>query len=158
MTSWSTSTQVGRVDCRRFVAVNQPSAALDPNAPARQITGAIFVAVLSATAWFAWMGWDSQYQVDPVTQVRSGPYEQWQVVGCGLSLLVVFVAALALGLRRWYTSAALVGAFTAAWTWTAARADETGTFLVGAVLVAAGLSMATMVGSWIALVISHRRR
>jgi hypothetical protein len=104
------------------------------------------------------MGWDSQYQVDPVTQVSSGPYEPWQVVGCGLSLLVVFCAALLLGVRPWYASGALVVAFTAAWTSTAARQDDTGLYLVGAFLVAVGLSMATALGSWIALVISHRRR
>jgi hypothetical protein len=102
------------------------------------------------------MGWDSQYQIDPVTEVRSGPYETWQVAGCTFSLLAVFVASLALGVRPWSVSAALVTAFTAAWTWTASQQDDTGAYLVGAILVAAGLSMATAIGSWVALLISYR--
>jgi hypothetical protein len=126
--------------------------------PTGQVVGAIAVAGLSAAAWFAWMAWDSEYQVDPVTQVASGPYETWQVVGCGVSLIVVFVAALVLRVRPVFASVALVVAFTAAWTWTASRADQTGLVGVGAIMVATGLSMATAVGSWVALVVSHRRR
>lgn len=114
------------------------------------------MAVLSAASWFAWMGWDTQYQIDPVTGVSSGPYEAWQVIGCGLSLLVVFAGAVALRVRHWYVAAALVAAFTAAWIVTAAQQDDTGAYLFGAVLVAAGLAMATAIGSWVARFISYR--
>ena len=48
-----------------------------------QVLGGLTVAVLSAGSWLAWMGWDDEYQIDPRTQVASGPYEAWQVVGCG---------------------------------------------------------------------------
>lgn len=117
----------------------------------RQAAGTLAVAVLSALAWFAWMGWDSQYQVDPVTQVSSGPYEAWQVIGCGLSLLALFVAALLAGIRPLLAGAALTLAFTAAWTATAARADDTGLYVVGMMLVLGGLAMATTVVSLVVL-------
>jgi DMSO/TMAO reductase YedYZ heme-binding membrane subunit len=79
-----------------------------------QVAGGLVVAVLAAVLWFAWMGWDTHYQTDPVTQVTSGPYEAWQVVGCALSLLVVFVGALLIGVRPLWASAALTLGFTAA--------------------------------------------
>jgi hypothetical protein len=46
-----------------------------------QVVGASAVAAPSVGAWYGWLGWDSTYQVDPTTQVSSGPYEAWQVVG-----------------------------------------------------------------------------
>jgi hypothetical protein len=112
-----------------------------------QIAGASAVAVLAALAWFAWMGWDSQYQVDPVTQVASGPYEAWQVIGCAISLLVLLVGALLAGVRPVPASAALTVAFTAAWTATVAPGDETGMSGVGTTLLLCGLTAATMVVS-----------
>ena len=113
--------------------------------------GALAVAVFSAGAWFAWLGWDSTYQVDPATQVATGPYEAWQVIGCGLSLLVVFVGALLAGVRPLLASAALTLAFTAAWTATAAPRDETGLYGVGMILLLIGLTGATAVVSFVVL-------
>jgi hypothetical protein len=116
-----------------------------------QASGALAVAVLSAVLWFAWMGWDTQYQVDPVSQVTSGPYEAWQVIGCVLSLLVVFVGALLAGVRALWASAALTVAFTAAWTATAASTDETGLYGVGTILLLLGLAAGTTVVSLVVL-------
>jgi hypothetical protein len=110
-----------------------------------QVVGVLAVAVCSALSWFAWMGWDQQYQVDPITGVASGPYEVWQVIGCVLSLLALLVGALLVGVRPLPAAAALTLAFTAAWTVQAARTDETGLHAVGAVMLLAGLSMATAV-------------
>jgi hypothetical protein len=112
-----------------------------------QALGVLAVAVLSALSWLAWMGWDDQYQVDPATGVASGPYEAWQVIGCALSLLVVFVGALLAGVRPWMACAALTLAFTAAWTAQAAPDDETGMFGVGVIMLLVGLSVATIVVS-----------
>lgn len=112
-----------------------------------QVLGGLGVAVLSAGVWFGWMGWDSEYQVDPVTRVASGPYEAWQVIGCVVSLLVVLVGALLLGVRALVASVAMTVAFTVAWTAAAAPGDETGTSGVGTVLVFVGLAMATAVVS-----------
>lgn len=138
---------------RKFFAMTANAA--HRHSPTFQIIGASVVAVLSAASWFAWMGWDHEYQEDPVTHVWSGPYETWQGVGCGISLIVVFCAALLLRVKPLYASAALVVAFTSAWTWTAASSDETGMFMVGSIMMLVGLSMATAVGSGIALAIRH---
>ena len=110
-----------------------------------QIFGAVTVAALAAASWYGWMGWDTEYQIDPVTQVASGPYQAWQVIGCVLSLLVVFVGALLAGVRPLWASAALTLAFTAAWTATAAPEDETGMYGVGMIMVLVGLAIATTV-------------
>ncbi|MET8151497.1 hypothetical protein ACIBSW_20335 [Actinoplanes sp. NPDC049668] len=121
----------------------------------RQIAGAFVVALLSALQWYVWMAWDTEYQTDPVTQVSSGPYEAWQVVGCAASLLVVFVAALLLGARPLWASAALTLAFTAAWTATASATDSSGLYVVGTVMVLAGLAATTTV---VSLVVTALRR
>jgi hypothetical protein len=110
-----------------------------------QLIGVAVVAVVAALSWFAWMGWDHEYQVDAATGVTSGPYETWQVAGCALSLLVVFVTALLAGVRPVPASAALTLAFTAAWTVQAARTDETGLYGVGTIMLLAGLTAATAV-------------
>jgi hypothetical protein len=116
-----------------------------------EVLGGLIVAVLSAASWFAWMGWDHHYQIDPRTQEVSGPYEAWQVLGCAATLLVVLVAAL-LGRVRWFVAApAVTVAFTAAWTVSAASTDETGLFGAGAVLLGLGLAVGTTVVSMIVL-------
>jgi hypothetical protein len=121
-----------------------------------QIVGVLAVAVGSALSWLAWMGWDQQYQVDPATGVSSGPYEAWQVIGCALSLLVLFVGALSAGVRPLPASAALTLAFTVAWTVQAAAADDTGLYAVGAIMLLLGLGVATTVVSAVTLAIRKR--
>jgi hypothetical protein len=101
--------------------------------------GAIGLAVLTVAAWWLWLGWDTQYQNDPVTGVSSGPYEAWQVTGCVLCLAAIAVAG-GLLLRPWIVISVMTVAFTVAWSWSAARTDDTGLWLVGAFLVVAGLS------------------
>jgi len=124
--------------------------------PWHQVLGGLTVAILSAGSWFAWMGWDHQYQIDPRTQVASGPYEAWQVVGCGGSLLLLLVVALLLRVRWFVASPAMTVAFTAAWIATAASTDETGMYGVGAILVLLGLTAGTAVVSMIVLGLRRR--
>jgi hypothetical protein len=106
-----------------------------------QLVGVLGVAILSALSWFGWMGWDSEYQV--VDGVASGPYEAWQVVGCALTLLAVFVGALLAGVRALFAAPALVLAFTTSWTVQAAREDVTGMYGVGTVALLIGLTAGT---------------
>lgn len=108
--------------------------------PLFQVLGTAAVAVLSVVVWFAWLGWDDGYQTDPVTGAESGPYEVWQIAGCGVSLLILLVAAELAGVRALPASAALVLGFAAAWIVDAARSDETGLFMVGAIMLVGGLS------------------
>src|SRR4051812_18346973 len=116
-----------------------------------QVLGGLAVAALSAGSWWAWMGWDHEYQIDPRTQLASGPSEAWQVVGCVGSLLVLLVVALLLRVRWFVASPAMTVAFTAAWTVTAASTDETGLYGVGMILLLIGLTAATTLLSMIVL-------
>lgn len=117
----------------------------------------VALVLLTAACWWAWLAWDETYQVDPVTGNASGPYEAWQVIGCVLSLVAVGSVA-ALLLPAWVVVGTMTVAFTAAWTATAQSQDETGLFMVGAMLVFVGMACAS--GVLVALVqaIAHRRR
>jgi hypothetical protein len=114
-----------------------------------QAAGVLAVAILSALSWFAWMGWDHQYQI--VDGEPAGPYEAWQVAGCVLSLLAVFVGALLLRVRAWAAAAALVLAFTIAWTAQASGEDESGMYAVGAIGLLIGLIAGTALVSAVVL-------
>ncbi len=97
---------------------------------------AVALAVGTALAHAAWLGWDQEYQRDPVTGASTGPYAAWQVVGCVLTLVALAAAA---GLvRRPGAAVAVPVVFTAAWSLEAAARDDGGLWLVGAVLVLAG--------------------
>jgi hypothetical protein len=65
----------------------------------------------------------------------------WQVVGAGLSLTALLVGALVAGLPPRHAGGAVTMGFTAAWTAHAAREDASGLFLVGALMLLAGLSV-----------------
>jgi hypothetical protein len=47
----------------------------------RNLLGVIATAAATVVAWWAWLGWDSQYHNDPVKHDASGPYEAWQIDG-----------------------------------------------------------------------------
>ncbi|PRZ16703.1 hypothetical protein [Nesterenkonia sandarakina] len=110
---------------------------------ARFLTWSIFVILGSAGAWFAWMGWDQEYQVDPMTGLEHGPYEAWQVIGCGVTLLAVALPA-SWG-RHWKSVLLLPPSFTVAWSVTAAAEDVTGLWMVGAIMVLIGSSVGAAV-------------
>ena len=84
-----------------------------------------------------WLAWDQEYQRDPVTGVSSGPYEAWQVVGCALTLGAV---ALVAGLRQrpWLALAVVPSVFTLVFSLRAAPEDESGLWVVGAMLLLMG--------------------
>lgn len=121
-----------------------------------QPVGGAVVVVLAATLWFAWLGWDRQYQTDPETGISSGPYAAWQVIGCAVCLLVVLVGAVVTGIRPLLAGAALTAGFTAVWTVDAASQDETGLFMVGALLLFVGLASASAAVAFTTLVLSRR--
>ena len=109
----------------------------------RRTTWTAGAAALSVLAWVAWLAWDREYQYDPATSTTSGPYAEWQVVGCVLTLLA---AAVLVGWVQRPLVAALVVTvpFTLCWTVDAALQDETGLFLVGALLIAVGLFLGSL--------------
>jgi hypothetical protein len=115
--------------------------------------GALVLAGLTVASWFAWMGWDTEYQVDPVTQSSSGPYEPWQVIGCVVTLLVLAVVA-ALRLSPW----TVIATTTVAWVFSAARSDDSGLWAVGAILVAIGMAGGSAITAFAARAVHESRR
>jgi hypothetical protein len=110
----------------------------------RSLAGAAVLAVATVVTWYAWLGHDTGYQVDAAGN-PSGPYTPAQVAGCVLTLAALLVAAVVLRVHPLGAAAAMTAAFTTAWTAQAAARDETGLFLVGAVLVLAGTAAGTTV-------------
>jgi hypothetical protein len=109
----------------------------------RSLAGAVVLAAATALTWYLWLGRDTEYQFD-ANGVASGPYTTGQVAGCVLTLLVLLVAAVLLGVRPLIAAAAMTLAFTVAWT-AQASSDETGLFLVGAIMVFVGCAAGTSV-------------
>jgi hypothetical protein len=112
------------------------------------------VVVATAVAWLAWFGWDTQRTTDPVTGNTTGPYEWWQVAGCVLTLLgVAIYGALRLGLGALVVSMTVT--FTVLWAVWAILSDDSGLWFVGALMVAAGMAVGTLL---VHTVISSARR
>ncbi|SIM79104.1 hypothetical protein [Micromonospora cremea] len=113
--------------------------------------GALFLAVATVGVWVLWLGWDTEYTVDPQTGSRSGPYEPWQVIGCVLTLALL--AALAgTRLSPWLVAPVMTVAFTAAWSRGALSSDDSGLWAVGAILVLIGMA----IGSTLVSIGAHR--
>lgn len=121
----------------------------------RSLAGAVVLAAATVVTWYAWLGRDTEYQTDPVTGNETGPYTTAQVAGCVLTLLVLLVAAVLLRVHPLVAAATMTVAFTAAWTVQAGSSDETGLFMVGAILVFAGMAAGTTA---IGLLVAAARR
>jgi hypothetical protein len=119
----------------------------------RSLAGAVLLAAATVATWYAWLGRDTEYQVDAAGQA-SGPYTTAQVAGCVLTLAALLVAAVLLRVHPMVAAATMTVAFTGAWTVQAAE-DETGLFLVGAILVFGGMAAGTTV---VAMIASRLRR
>ncbi|KAB1910930.1 hypothetical protein [Micromonospora sp. AMSO31t] len=122
----------------------------------RTALGGLLLAAATVGAWWAWLGWESGYTVDPETGATSGPYAVWQVAGAVLTLIVI-AAVGGWFVSPWVVAPVMTVAFTAAWAVRAASTDDTGLWAVGAALVAVGTAIgATVVGGGVALL--RRRR
>jgi hypothetical protein len=115
------------------------------------------LAVATVLTWYAWLGHETGYRVDPVTGNYSGPYSTGQVAGCVLTLLVLLVAAVLLRVHWLAAAASMTVAFTGAWTADAASKDVTGLFGVGAILVFAGMAAGTVLIGMLTAVVGRRR-
>jgi hypothetical protein len=111
----------------------------------RTTAGPLVLAAATVFVWWAWLGRDTEMQLDPATGTYSGPYTTAQVAGAVLTLAALLVAAVLLRVPALPAAAVMTVAFTAAWTAQAAAEDETGLFLVGTILVLAGMAVGTTV-------------
>jgi hypothetical protein len=96
-------------------------------------------------SWLAWLGWDTDKDLDPVTGRETGPYTVAQVAGCALTLIVLLVVAVLAGLPRWTAAATVTVSFTVAWAVGAAVRADDGLFLIGAPLLAIGMAAGTAI-------------
>ncbi|MBT2467986.1 hypothetical protein J7E97_08860 [Streptomyces sp. ISL-66] len=123
-----------------------------PRQPLRRPLAALALAGIAMAAWAAWLGWDQHPDVHPDGST-TGPYQAWQVIGLGLTLLVpVYWAA-----SRKQVEAAVFGttaglAVAAAYDWSD---DGSGLFLIGVAMVTAGSLAVTGV---LSLVIASAKR
>ncbi|MCA2214856.1 hypothetical protein [Jidongwangia harbinensis] len=109
----------------------------------RPVLGAVALAGVTVLVWWGWLGGDTTKELDPVTGNETGPYSAMQVAGCVLTLSAVLVVAVLAGVPRRPAAAVMTVSFTVAWTVQAAAADDSGLYLVGAILVAAGMTVGT---------------
>jgi hypothetical protein len=111
---------------------------------ARQWASVALIALLSAGLWLGWSAWDTEYQYDASTGEMAGPYAIWQ--GVGAFLCGIVVAGLAYRLLLFGVALLVLPvSFTLAWISTAAAADVTGLWMIGAVLVIFGTALASVV-------------
>ena len=120
----------------------------------KQIVGALGVVVLAWASWWAWMGWDSEYRLDPATGAETGPYEAWQVVGSAVCVVALVVVATLVWGRRTAVLATTLG-YTVGWCATSLPQDESGLAAVGAVMVLVGVGLGATV---VALLTERLRR
>ncbi|RAN93348.1 hypothetical protein ONO23_06300 [Micromonospora noduli] len=121
----------------------------------RALLGVLFLAAATVGVWILWLGWDTEYTVDAQTGASSGPYEPWQVIGCVLTL-VVLAALAATRLSPWLVAPVMTVAFTAAWSWRAASTDDSGLWVVGAVLVLVGMAVGSALVSLVGRRVGQR--
>jgi hypothetical protein len=124
----------------------------------RATAGLFALAAATVFTWWAWLGRDTTMQLDPRTGDYSGPYTTAQVAGAVLTLAALLVLAVLLRVPALPAAAVMTVAFTAAWTVQAAGEDESGLFLVGAILVLVGMTAGTTVVALITAALRRRRR
>ncbi|MBP2472625.1 hypothetical protein JOF53_001497 [Crossiella equi] len=110
----------------------------DKPTPVHVTVTALVLAVLTVGVWWAFLGWDTQKDFDPATSTYSGPYEIWQVLGCGAALVVLVVLG-SLRIPALVTAPVVAVTFTAAWSIGAATSSTDSLWLVGAGMVLFGL-------------------
>lgn len=120
--------------------MSSPQAPVTDHHPsrARGAAALLALALVAAAMWAAWLGWDTEYyEVDGSVH---GPYREWQVIGCALSIAAAAIVV-QVRLRR-TTAVALAAAatvgFAVPWTVQAAATDDSGLFVVGLLMLLVG--------------------
>jgi hypothetical protein len=107
------------------------------------------IAALTTATWWT-LGRDTTREVDAATGNVTGPYEAPQVIACVVVLIGLVVIG-ALLLPAWLAVLGVSLPFTAAWTIQASSTDDSGLWVIGAVLVMVG----TMVGGTIVAAVTR---
>ena len=123
----------------------------------RSLLVGLAVTAAVALVYAAFLGWDQQRDVDPVTGENTGPYGTAQVLACGVAYLLV----VACGGARAPVAAAVAGpvAFTFLWSLDAATdPDADGLWPIGALLVLWGTSVGAVLAVLLGRALAHRTR
>ena len=119
---------------------SSPAKRPQPSAPTWAYS--LLAAATALGLWFAWLGWDTEYDVDPNTGNLSGPYSWWQVAGFVLS-----AGSLVLAAGRFLPAAVNTAAISlgvAAGFALSARTDDSGLAAIGVVLILLGTAAGTV--------------
>ncbi|SCL23875.1 hypothetical protein GA0070616_2809 [Micromonospora nigra] len=122
----------------------------------RPFLGVLILAAATVLCWVAWLSWETGYTVDPETEATSGPYSVWQVAGCVVTLAAIAVVA-GWRLPPWVVAPVMTLAFTVPWSWHAARSDDSGLWVVGAVLVLIGMAAGSTAVSLVTWLVRRNR-
>lgn len=113
-------------------------------------------AIVAGTYW-AFLGWDRRKDLNPATGELTGPYQPWQVIGCGAVLALLAFEAGRRG-RIWPVVLVLPAVLTACFAINAATdPDADGLWPIGAALVALGSSAGTAAVAALGAALGHRR-
>lgn len=108
--------------------------------PVRQLLVTLLLVGVTMAAWAAWLGWDQHRDLHPDGST-TGPYDAWQVIGLGLSVLVLVCWAASSGYAVAAAPATTAGLTVAAsYDWSD---DSSGLFAIGVGLVMIGSLIAT---------------
>ncbi|WP_328995888.1 hypothetical protein OG394_14625 [Kribbella sp. NBC_01245] len=120
-----------------------------------ELAGALALAVATGATWYGWLGWDTQRTIDPITQHSTGPYEPWQVVGCLATLVAVAIVA-SFRLHLVTVVAVMAVVFTAAWSIDAVGGDDSGLWVVGAAMIAVGMTLGSLITTLATRLLANR--
>ena len=113
------------------------------------------LAAATVASWAAWLSWQTGYVTDERTGSVSGPYSWWQVAGCVVTLAVVAAVA-GRFLSPLIVVPVMAQAVTVPWAVAASTSDESGLWLVGAMLVLAGTAAGTALVAGTSRLLSRR--
>ncbi|GAB3954109.1 hypothetical protein [Streptomyces sparsus] len=114
--------------------------------PLHQPLATLVLAGLTTAAWAAWLGWDQHRDVHPDGST-TGPYEAWQVIGLGATLLaLVYWAATRQGVATAVLGPTIGLTGAAYYDWSD---DASGLFVIGVSMVMIGSLVVTGVLSFL---------
>lgn len=93
-------------------------------------------AAVAALLWALWLGWDTGYDIDPLTGNSSGPYEPWQVLGLAASVSAQAVW-FRTRMRPGLAAASMTAGITAAAAFSFSQ-DDSGLAAIGVALIFLG--------------------
>ncbi|MEE6259693.1 hypothetical protein [Plantactinospora sonchi] len=129
----------------------------EPRRPSSVALWTVILGGVTLAAYWAFLGWDTERDVDPVTGAETGPYQAWQVLGLGAVLAVLTFEAGRRG-RPWLATLVVPAVLTASFSVDAATdPGSDGLWPIGAALVAFGSAVGTVLVAGLGAYLGRRR-